>query len=58
MLPAATLLVAGRLAAIDRTTVAPAHTALLRGVPLLAVLPEPVLEFLATSAAPVVGPRR
>ena len=53
VLPVATLLVAGRLAAIDRTTVAPAHTALLRGVPLLAVLPEAVLEFLATSAAPV-----
>jgi len=52
LLPAATILVAGRLAAIDRTTVAPAHTALLRGVPLLGVLPEPVLEFLATSAMP------
>jgi MFS family permease len=50
VLPAATLLVAGRLATIDRTTEAPAHAALLRGVPLLAVLPEPVLEFLATSA--------
>jgi hypothetical protein len=53
VLPVATLLVAGRLAAIDRTTVAPANTALLRGVPLLGVLPEAVLEFLATSAAPL-----
>ncbi len=52
LLPVATLLVAGRLAAIDRTTAAPAHTALLRGVPLLGVLPEPVLEFLASSAVP------
>ena len=48
----ATLLVAGGWRAIDRTTAAPAHTALLRGVPLLGVLPEPVLEFLATSAVP------
>ena len=52
VLPVATILVAGRLAAIDRTTAAPAHTALLRGVPLLGVLPEPVLEFLANSAMP------
>ena len=50
LLPVVTILVAGRLAAIDRTTGAPAHTALLRGVPLLGVLPEPVLEFLASSA--------
>ena len=40
------------------TTVAPAHTALLRGVPLLGVLPEAVLEFLATSAVPESAPRR
>ncbi len=52
VLPVATILVAGRLSAIDRTTAAPTHTALLRGVPLLGVLPEPVLEFLAGSAAP------
>ena len=55
VLPVATLLVAGRLAAIDRTTVAPVHAALLRGVPLLGVLPEPVLEFLATSAVPTTA---
>jgi MFS family permease len=50
LLPAATILVAGRLRAIDRTTGAPEHTTLLRGVPLLGILPEPVLEFLAASA--------
>jgi MFS family permease len=50
-LPVATLLVTGRLRAIDRTAVAPAYATLLRGVPLLGVLPEPVLEFLAGSAA-------
>ena len=55
LLPAATLLVAGRLAAIDRSTGAPVHTALLRGVPLLGVLPEPVLEFLAAAAVPVAA---
>ena len=52
LLPVATILAARRLAAIDRTTGAPAHTALFRGVPLLGVLPEPVLEFLANSAVP------
>ena len=52
LLPVATILAARRLAAIDRTTAAPAHTALFRGVPLLGVLPEPVLEFLANSAVP------
>jgi MFS family permease len=50
LLPVATILAARRLVAIDRTTAAPAHTALLRGVPLLGILPEPVLEFLAASA--------
>ena len=53
LLPAATILAAGRLAAIDRSTRAPAFTALLRGVPLLGVLPEPVLGFLAAAAVPV-----
>jgi MFS family permease len=50
VLPAGALLAARRLAEIDRTTSAPEPTPLLRGVPLLAVLPEPVLEFLAASA--------
>jgi MFS family permease len=53
VLPAATVLAARRLVAIDRTTVAPEHAALLRAVPLLGVLPEHVLEFLASSAATV-----
>jgi len=52
LLPAATLVVAGRLATIDRVTAAPTHSVLLRGVPLLGVLPEPVLEFLAAAAVP------
>jgi MFS family permease len=55
LLPAATILVAGRLRAIDRTTAAPAHLELLRGVPLLGVLPEPVLEFLAGSAEAITA---
>ncbi len=58
LLPAATILATGRLVAIDRSTAAPTYTTLLRGVRLLGVLPEPVLEFLATSAVPVaVGAR-
>ena len=38
---------------LDRTTAAPGPTSLLRGVPILAVLPEPVLERLARDAAPM-----
>ena len=53
LLPVATILATGRLVAIDRTTAAPTYTTLLRGVHLLRVLPEPVLEFLAASAVPV-----
>jgi MFS family permease len=55
VLPAVTVLAAGRLAEIDRTTAAPEPTPLLRGVPLLAVLPEPVLEFLAGSSGRVTA---
>jgi MFS family permease len=55
LLPAGTLLAARRLAEIDRTTSAPEPTPLLRGVPLLAVLPEPVLEFLAASAGRITA---
>ncbi len=56
LLPAATILALHRLRVIDRTVAAPANTGLLRGVPLLGVLPEPVLEFLATSASSVSVP--
>ncbi len=52
LLPIATILAVRRLTAIDASSAAPVHTALLRGVPLLGILPEPVLEFLAASAAP------
>jgi MFS family permease len=51
LLPVSTLLAGRRLAAIDRTTDAPARTTLLRGVPLLGVLPEQLLEFLASTSA-------
>lgn len=50
LLPTAAILAARRLASIDRTTTAPSSVGLLRGVPLLGVLPEPVLEFLAASS--------
>ena len=53
LLPAATLLAGRRLAAIDRTSPPPARAALLRGVPLLSVLPEHVVEFLANSSVVV-----
>jgi MFS family permease len=52
LLPAATILASRRLATIDRTSRAPERTVLLRGVPLLGVLPEAVLEFLAASSVP------
>lgn len=53
VLPVLALLTRPRLQALDRTTAAPEATALLRGVPLLAALPEPVLERLAREATPV-----
>ncbi len=55
VLPAVTILVARRLGEIDRTTGAHPYTPLLRGVPLLGVLPESVVEFLASTAAPAVA---
>ena len=50
VLPAATALAWRRLRAIDRASRPPAELAeLLRGVPMLAVLPEPVLESLVSA---------
>jgi MFS family permease len=56
VLPALALLTRPRLRAIDRETSAPEATELLRRVPLLAALPEPVLERLAREAAAVHVP--
>jgi MFS family permease len=53
VLPALALLARPKLDAIDRATAPPEATALLRAVPLLAPLPEPVLERLAREATPV-----
>jgi MFS family permease len=50
LLPVLALLTRPRLRALDRTTSAPEATGLLRGVPMLAALPEPVLERLAREA--------
>ena len=50
LLPVLVVLTRPRLRALDRSTGAPEATALLRGVPLLAALPEPVLERLAREA--------
>ena len=50
-LPVLALLTRPRLRALDRSTAAPEATTLLRGVPLLAALPEPVVERLAREAA-------
>ena len=50
-LPVLTLVAAASLRTADRTALRPPHTALLRGVPFLAVLPDPVLEHLAATAA-------
>lgn len=50
LLPVLVLLARPRLRALDRSTEAPETSALLRGVPLLAALPEPVLERLAREA--------
>jgi MFS family permease len=52
LLPVLALLTRPRLRALDRTTAAPEATALLRRVPMLAALPEPVLERLAREAVP------
>ena len=56
VLPALALAARPRLDAIDRATAPPEATALLRGVPLLAPLPEPVLERLAREATSVSVP--
>ena len=53
VLPVLALVTRPRLLAIDRMSGAPEATELLRGVALLAALPEPVLERLAREAAPV-----
>ena len=52
-LPVLALVTRPTLRALDRTTGAPGATALLRGVPILAALPEPVLERLARDATSV-----
>jgi MFS family permease len=49
-LPVVTLLAARSLRAIDHAAVRPIATDLLRGVPFLAALPEPVVEQLAASS--------
>ena len=56
LLPAVTLAALGRLRAADKRAAAPVHLVLLREVPFLAVLPEPVLERLAASATEVTYP--
>jgi MFS family permease len=56
LLPLLALLARPRLRALDRTTSAPDATALLRAVPMLAALPEAVLERLAQEAAPAAFP--
>ncbi len=56
VLPVLALLTRPRLSAIDREASAPEATELLRRVPLLAPLPEPVLERLAREATPVHVP--
>jgi MFS family permease len=53
VLPVLALLTRPRLRAIDRMSSAPEATGLLRGVPLLASLPEALLERLAREATPV-----
>jgi MFS family permease len=56
LLPVLALLTRPRLRAIDRRATAPESTELLRGVRLLASLPEPVLERLARESAPASFP--
>ncbi len=53
VLPALALLTRPKLRMLDRTTAAPEATALLRRVPMLAALPEPVVERLAREAVEV-----
>lgn len=53
LLPTLALLTRPRLRPLDSTTSAPEGTSLLRGVPMLAALPEPILERLARGAVPV-----
>ncbi len=50
LLPLLALVTRPRLGAIDRESAAPEDTGLLRGVSLLAALPEPVIERLAREA--------
>ena len=53
VLPVLALLSRPRLRAIDRMSSAPEATGLLRGVPLLSALPEPLIERLAREATRV-----
>jgi len=53
VLPALALAARPRLRELDRATAAPEATSLLRQVPMLAALPEPVLERLAREAVVV-----
>jgi MFS family permease len=53
VLPAMALVTRPRLRELDRATAAPEATSLLRRVPMLAALPEPVVERLAREAAAV-----
>jgi MFS family permease len=52
-MPVLVLVSFGRLRAIDRVALRPAHVELLRGIPIFAPLPEPVIEHLATSLVEV-----
>ncbi len=56
VLPVLALLSRPRLKALDERTAAPTATGLLRGVPMLAGLPESVLERLAREAVSVAFP--
>jgi MFS family permease len=56
LLPVLALLTRPRLRAIDVAAAVPQATGLLRGVPLLAALPEPVLERLARESADATFP--
>jgi MFS family permease len=56
VMPVLVLVSLGRLRAIDRVALRPAHLELLRGVPMFAPLAEPVLEHLAASLGEVRAP--
>ena len=56
LLPVLVLLTRPRLHVIDDAAAVPSATGLLRGVPLLAALPESVLERLALESAPAAYP--